>query len=64
MEYSIAPAVPRPALQGTLAQLPGKAPDVTALRDPEQSFPPSHPSFPCALSLHPSPPRGFQTGEK
>lgn len=46
------PSGPLSALQGTLALLPGKAPDVTALRDPEQPSPP-HPSSPCALSLSP-----------
>lgn len=35
------PSGPLSALQGTLALLPGKAPDVTALRDPEQPSPPS-----------------------
>lgn len=38
-----------PALRGTLVRLLGKAPDVTAKRDPEQP-PISHPSFPCARS--------------
>lgn len=34
------PSGPLSALQGTLALLPGKVPDVTALRDPEQHPPP------------------------
>nr|XP_012596550.1 lysosomal thioesterase PPT2 isoform X2 [Microcebus murinus] len=33
------PSGPSPALRGTLARLPGKAPDVTAVRDPEQPAP-------------------------
>lgn len=49
------PSGPGPALLGTLARLPGKAPDVTAERDPKQP-PLSYPSFPCAvLTTFPSP---------
>lgn len=50
------PSGPLSALQGTLALLPGKVPDVTALRDPEQHPPPApRPSSHCALSLSPYP---------
>lgn len=51
------PSGPLSALHGTLALLPGKAPDVTALRDPEQPppTPQPRPSYPCALSLSPFP---------
>lgn len=57
------PSGPGPALGGTQALLPGKAPDVTAKRDPEQP-PLSHPSFPCAHCPHtlPLPPVGSRLG--
>lgn len=45
------PSGPRSVLQGTLSLLSGKAPDVTALRDPEH--PPSHPSSPLRALLVP-----------
>lgn len=53
----------RPELRGTLARLPGKAPDVTAERDPKQP-PLSYPSFPCARCPHllPFPPVGSRLG--
>lgn len=54
---------PPAALPGTLARLPGKAPDVTTLRDPEQPPTPVSPlrALRVSYSLRP---RGFQTGEK
>lgn len=45
------------ALPGTLARLPGKAPDVTAARDPEPR-PLSYPAFPGACRPPPAPPPG------
>lgn len=58
------PSGPRSVLQGTLFLLSGKAPDVTALRDPE------HPPFPSVIPLRallvPRSllPAGLQTGYK
>lgn len=56
------PSGPGPALRGTLARLPGKAPDVMAERDPS-SLPSPISLSPARALLTPSP-TGFQTGEK